>query len=205
MDNPPPTIDYATPRRSRRFFRPLTRREKVFLLLAPIVFLGLFLVLYLIAKGPTSGQIRLDTGDLRYCWYGIPVEYRQMPEPQRSKILKIAAMSPAVPTEWQTCVTYPLPTSNNPDAGQVCDYLRIAAWADEDPALAKMALTDHVDSLRKMHGPLWIGGGSVLFSVNEFGTDKVETNWRDDPIVQAYCAAHGYVPPPPATTAAATR
>lgn len=97
-------------------------------------------------------------------------------------------------------MTYPLPTSNNPDIIQVRRYFGVAGWADVDPVLAKMALTDHVESLRAMSGPLWRGGGSALFSANDFGSEAVATNWRDDPVVQAYCTAHGYAPPPAAST-----
>lgn len=169
---------------------------------------GLFLVVgFGCVHGRTSGQIRLDTGDLRYCWFGIPLEYRRMPEPQRSKLLELAAKSPSVPSTWVTCVTYPLPSSNNTDVMCCQFYNSIATWADEGPKIARWALDDVVDYIPHM---LSTGGLSdtayILLSSDLHSTSalRLDPSWRDNYVVKAYCAAHGYTPLPAPASAAAS-
>jgi hypothetical protein len=183
---------WREPNRLKAFFIVNRRRmikwgSVIFLLL-----LG-FGVLY----GPTSGQIRLDTGDLRYCWWGIPLKYELMPEPQRSKLLALAAKVPPVSAEWVTCVNYPKHYSDNPEIRYHGEYYSIAIWADEDVNIARWAMDDEVKAIP--HGGttrLWpILGYRVLDS----STGKLNVDWRDQEDVKDYCAAHGYVPPPPAT------
>ena len=116
-----------------------TRRKMV----AAGVVVPLLFVMFYLFMGPTSGQIRLDTGDLRYCWFGIPVYYDRMPEPERSKLGTLARRSPAVPAKWVTCVTYPLRGSFNANIACQSHYLlalqpgvtkipKIARWAMDD-------------------------------------------------------------------------
>ena len=149
--------------------------------------------------GPHSGQIRLDTGDLRYCWFGIPFQYDRMPEPHRSKLLALASKSPSIPAKWVTCVTYPLPSSNNTDIMCRDFYELTAIWADEDPKIARWALEDIVDYIRDTHVQYGLPKSCAIFDVVDRIGRKVEADWRDQDEIKLYCAAHGYVPPPPAT------
>jgi len=109
---------------------------------AVILILGILTLGLAWAYGPTSAQIRLDTGDLRYCWWGIPLRHELMPEPDRSKIMALARKSKAVPEIWVTCVRYPKHTSNNPDLMYQHFYEDIAMQADEDQDLAIWQLED---------------------------------------------------------------
>jgi hypothetical protein len=153
------------------------------------------LVLLSFLRGPTSGQIRLDSGDRRYCWWGIPIRYERMAEPNRSKIVALSAMSPAIPAKWVTCVRYPLPSSNNTDLMCSDFYWSIAAWANEDPKIARWTLEDVT---RYIPGMLARGGlpesCSLLstFTV-DWRSSTVKPDWREDEEVQRYCASHGYV------------
>jgi hypothetical protein len=146
--------------------------------------------------GPTSGQIRLDTGDLRYYWWGIPLKYERMPEPQRSKLLALASKAPAIPAKWVTCDT---------DRFCLSFYWSVAIWADEDPKIARWAMDDIVDYIP---GMLSIGGlpksGLVIsIAVVDRQARRVDPGWRDNDDVRTYCAEHGYVPPPAPTTSPA--
>lgn len=142
--------------------------------------------------GPTSGQIRLDTGDLRYCWWGIPMYYKPMPEPQRSKLLALALTTPAVPAKWVTCVTYPKHYTNNPDVQYRGYYWSIGGWADADPTIARLVLQDVTAYVEKRPTANFL----FVLSYRIVDNGKVYASWRDDEEVKAYCLTHGYVPPP---------
>jgi len=114
------------------------------------VVVALLFLIIVVGAGPTSGQIRLDTGDLRYCRWGIPLSYKRMPEPARSKIVVLAAKSPAVPATWVTCITYPRSPESNTDSMCRGCYWYISIWADEDPKIARWALEDLVDYIPRM-------------------------------------------------------
>jgi hypothetical protein len=159
------------------------------------VYLGVFgwivFVLYFVVRGPTSGQIRLDTGDLRYCWWGVPLMYERMSEPERSRLLALAAASPAIQAEWVTCVRYPLHTSNNPEVAYVERYHVIGLWAGEDPKIARWVLEDLSDYTKT--------GGSrrsfnLLIRLIDWKPERIDPGWREDAEIRSYCAAHGYVP-----------
>lgn len=151
------------------------------------IVIALLLLAIALPSGPTSGQIRLDTGDLRYCWHGIPIRYEQMPEPERSKLLVLASKSPGVTAEWVTCTTHPQDTEYRPHA--LCRYFYhlTAIWADEDPKIARWAMDDMVDFIR--HGSLGLPNCAHVLSASL-------VDWRDQKEVKDYCAAHGYIPPP---------
>jgi hypothetical protein len=168
----------------------------------PTTYTLLALVIFAFFFGPHSGQIRLDTGDLRYCWLGIPLQYEQMPEPERSKLLALASKPPAVSSTWITCATYPLPTSNNPDSMCRSCYSGIAAWTDEDPHIARWALDDMVTYLQDTHATHGLPKSCELVvpGMIDYAAGKVEPNWRDEDAVKDYCTAHAYTPSPKLTT-----
>jgi hypothetical protein len=171
-----------------------------------MILVGVFAVVLFVGFrgiGPTSGQIRLDTGDLRYCWWGIPLYYKPMPEPWRSKVMTLASEAPAVPAKWVTCVTYPLPSSNNSDIMCADFYFSVALWADEDPKIARWAMDDLVNSLDVSRARP--ANPSVFYVLGPFVVDtdsfRVCADWRDREDVKVYCSSHGYVP---ASTSPAT-
>src|SRR4051794_11018966 len=118
------------------YSRPPGRRCRVRLTRGRVIGLGVLLVAVgiILRGGPlTSADIRLDTGDLRYRYLGVPLSYERMPEPQRSRLLALAAGSNVLRPEWHTCATFPKVGSNNPD--RMCRgwYFQASVWAAEDP------------------------------------------------------------------------
>src|SRR5262249_30049256 len=113
-----------------------------------VIACGLFVATLVTGRGWT-GQIRLDCGDLRYCLFGIPLTYDSMPEPWRSSLIAVVKASPVARPVWRTCVTYPLPTSNNSDRMCRRFYCDAAAWVAIDPAIARFAVEDIADYINK--------------------------------------------------------
>ena len=166
-----------------------------------MVVIGVLTVLLILVfgfiYGPTNVQIRLDTGDLRYCRWGIPLQYRQMPEPMRSKLLALASKSPSIPATWVTGTTTPLSSEYRPDRMFQEFYWSVAIWSDEDPKIARWAMDDVVDYFIQ-HAKWGLPKSADLLStfMVDWHARKVATDWRDQEEVKNYCAAHGYVPPP---------
>jgi len=195
MPLPPDNIlPYANKPRPRLPFRSLSRGFWIALALAA---LGVFILFC----GPSSGDIRLDTGDRRYCYLGIPLSNRPMPEPYRSKLLALANKSPAIPSTWVQCVTYPLPSSNNTDLMCADFYRNVAIWSDEDPTLARLALEDVANYVPRMlsHGGLPEPFPLLTPLIIDHRTNTINPDWRTDAEIQPYLAAHHYTPPPPVT------
>lgn len=164
-----------------------------------MILVGVFAVVLFVGFrgiGPTSGQIRLDTGDLRYCWWGIPLYYKPMPEPWRSKVMTLASEAPAVPAKWVTCVTYPLSTSNNQDIMCGDFYVSVAMWADEDPKIARWAMDDVVEYIELSHATSGLPNSCHVLGpfLVDYELGRVRADWRDQAEVMEYCSSHGYVP-----------
>jgi len=180
---------YASKPKRWTWLRAVKRRTWIRLAITATVCVGAFAFVC----GPTSGEIRIDTGDLRYCWRGVPLEYRRMPEPERSSLFALASRHPAVPAQWATCVRYPKSYTNNPDFEYRGYYREVAIWAEVDPMIARWAMEDVADHIEKRATRNFY---SVLsFRVVDQG--KVNPDWRDMEAVKDYCLQHGYVPPPP--------
>jgi len=165
---------------------------------------GVVAVLFLLGFGflrsPTSGEVRLDTGDIRYCWWGIPLKYERMAEPQRSKLLALASKSPVIPAKWVTCTEYSLSPEYRPD--RMCQgfYWSIAIWSDEDSKIARWAMDDVVEYLNQ-NAKCGLPQSVHLLNdpIVDWHARKVNADWRDQDAVKSYCAAHGYVLPPPSS------
>jgi hypothetical protein len=148
--------------------------------------------------GPTSAEIRIDTGDLRYRYLGIPLEYKNMPEPERSLLLELAKKSNVLDGSWHECAKYPLPTTNNTDTMCRLFYHRVATWVQVDPQLALFLAEDvarYIQQTKARHGGpkgsyllLW------LMENDDDGSDVVKDGWQDDEEVQAYLQSVGYTP-----------
>jgi hypothetical protein len=173
-----------------------------------LTYIGLFfgvtlaILFWCAASGPSYGQIRLDSGDLRYFYFGIPV-YDPMPEPYRSQIRGLSQNSPILKSQWVTCVVYPLEGSNNPDKMIRRFYYNATAWIKEDPHLASLILNDVgkyvIDAARKDY-PGGLPESSELLSgmivqYNAAGDVAVNPDWRADEGVSEYLKAKGYTPP----------
>ena len=72
----------------------------------------------MLPRGIRTAQVRLDTGDLRYCVLGVPYSHDFMSDRSREALLPLSAMEPPVPATWHTIASYPLEGSNNPDRAE---------------------------------------------------------------------------------------
>ena len=146
----------------------------------------------------SSADIRMDCGDLRYRYFGIPLVYDSMPEPQRSKLLALSAKSKVLKDEWRTCATFPRQYSNNEDRACRSWYEDAVVWAKEDPEMARMLLEDVTAYLRAeddLNGSSkessWILG-SFLVVDEKKDAWAVKPNWRQDPAMLDYLACKHY-------------
>ena len=185
-----PFLDYSTNRISP--LGPRLRR-----LIFPIILSAVLVTIaYSLLTGPTSGDIRIDTGDLRYRYLGIPITYRRMPEPQRSALLALAAQSSILKPEWHQCVSYPLHNSNNTDLMCREFYFCATVWAKQDQRLARAMLEDvarYIIRTRAASGlPLssWLLSG-VFVSPDDHGNWVLKPDWAQDEEAIAYLQSKG--------------
>src|SRR4051794_40255162 len=116
------------PSDQRRPGRPLFKWLVAVLL--TVLATGVFLPLL----GPSSAEVRSDTGDLRYRWFGIPLEQQHLGEPGRTKIATLAKIAPSITAEW---MQFPAPSAlRNPHLQCVGAYAAVADWSDQDQELA---------------------------------------------------------------------
>ena len=148
-------------------------------------------------RGPQTSQVRSDSGDQRECFLGIPMNYCPMPEPQRSKLLALAAKTPKIPGKWITYARYPLFASSEAELTCFDFYSSIARWADGDPLIARWGMEDMAEYLPCMLA----GDGNPKYC--PVVDTRIEPGSHNNDEVKAYCAEHGYVPAPaPATSPA---
>ena len=164
----------------------------ILLVLAPI------LLPSIASTGPSSVEIRLDTGDLRYYWFGIKGRVEPMPEPYRSRLLALSAIPPAVREKWVTCGVVPHDNQHNPEGFYESSYVKVAEWAERDEKLARLLLLDLIEGTKKsslsneIRAPLYEAISVIRYE--EFRGDSFK-GWRDDPEVRRYCGDRGYVLP----------
>ena len=95
----------------------------------------------------SSVQVRVDTGDRRKCFWGIPVSYIPMKPESRNALLSLN--DPQVPKRWVWCATKV--GSNNSDRMVYSFYYEAAAWVDIDPAIAKLVVRDLANYVQMTH------------------------------------------------------
>jgi ankyrin repeat protein len=162
------------------------------LLMAWVVFRG----------GPKTTEVRLDSGDLRFCFLGIP--FRHQLVYYRSAIQYVTARQPAIKAKW-----YLVGDWHDHEVGRYYDVYA-PAWLSIDPSVARIVYVDlarvaRVGWPRHSHPPCgvmlwWIGDGALTYG-EEF--DCVKPGWRRSPGVIEYLREHGHtlgadLPPPPA-------
>ena len=148
----------------------------------------------------TSAEIRLDSGDLRYCYFGVPLVYEQMPEPQRTRLLGLTSGSSVCRNVWHQCAVYPLPTTNNTDLMCRRFYLKLDAWIDVDRDLARAGIEEvgeYIITTRVRNG--LPQSYPLMWPVSEGkdGRMQVRSDWRDDEMIQSYRQSISVIPPVP--------
>lgn len=164
----------------------------------PLVIVIGYLLMY--GMGPTSGDIRLDSGDLRYRYFGIPIIYERMPEPERSRLIKLTSKSSICRNEWHQCVVYPLRGSNNPDWMCRGFYWRIVKWIDVDPELALAGVDDVGRYIIDTHARQGLPKSMPLISGFTFDNNGgIRADWREDEGVKYYLESRGLTATRPAS------
>lgn len=166
-----------------------------------VVFIFVLIAGYGIIRGDfrTSADIRLDSGDLRYRYFGIPVVYDRMPEPERSKLLALAAKSKIVTNEWRTCAIFPLRSTNNEDFMYRGWYFKVSVWTGEDPDLARLLVEDIAAHLRATNARNGLPASSTLLSGFFVQPDvhagwMIKQGWRQDQDALDYMASKHFSP-----------
>lgn len=169
----------------RRLASPVPRAV---LIAVALVSLG---ALYGVIRGDfrTSAEVRLDSGDLRYCYFGIPIEYRRMPEPQRPILMTLSSQPAAIRPEWRRCMAFPQRGTNHRDSMCRQWYHNVADWAPTDPIIARMLLEDVALAVKDGDSyvtPLFC---HPILTWDGSGHRVVEPGWQDDPEVRFYLAS----------------
>ena len=156
------------------------------------------LLIYLRGGFLTSADIRLDTGDLRFRYLGIPLVYNRMPDPERAQLLAVAGKSSVLRPQWRQCASFPLSSSNHTE--RMCRdwYTAASAWAVEDPTLARLLLEDVANYIETTHSSSGLPTSSPLLSPSliertSSGRWVVRQGWREDADVQKYIASKSYI------------
>jgi hypothetical protein len=171
-------------------------RKRFFLLLP----LALAVVLGARA-GPTSIQIRMDCGDLRFKYFGIPARWEPMPEPARSRLLSAVAGSSTVQPVWLPIV--PQHTSYDHAGAYQSWYHAMAAWADVDPTVCRLLVEEFGNSVKAANGERHVAPrGLRLLHAEDFPAG--DTSWLKDPAIIEFCSERGYVRPEWGRSAAAS-
>ena len=154
---------------------------------------------YAWVSGPTSADIRIDTGDLRYRYFGLPLRYKRMPEPTRSALIELSRRSEMLSPEWYQCAVFPLPTSNHPDRAWQSFYRQVFVWIDEDPEIARALAEDIARHFIEDSAESGLDASIVFFSPwvmewDDRGGWKICADWRDEPGIQRYLKSKGLAP-----------
>jgi hypothetical protein len=167
-------------------------RHPVQWLVVLLLLIGIVLVLNA-QYGPTSAEIRLDTGDLRYFTWGIPVWLSRQHEPQRSELLGIAAQSKVLQPQWHQCRMQV--GSNNEDLMLAGFYGRTADWIAVDPKVALILTEDLADGIQHGGDRGWACIYFFRFiRMDANGDRSIDPAWRRDPQVLYFLKSKGYTP-----------
>ncbi|HUG18023.1 MAG TPA: hypothetical protein VMM56_03545 [Planctomycetaceae bacterium] len=143
---------------------------------------------------PTSAEIRLDTGDLRYLRGDQVVKSREMEEPYRSTLLSIAGNSPALKAQWHLCSNNPSDPERNTDKRCQRFYRYAATWLIADREIGLWVAEDVARYIETTDGQIsqpdcypllvWVQKGPD-------GTLVVLDGWQNDEQVKQYLSQHG--------------
>ncbi len=156
--------------------------------------LGLILfVMFTIQGRPSSIDIRVDCGDLRFRYWGIPIIYERMREPQRTALLAIARAAPPIAPKWIPVL--PQRTSNYNAGEYQSRYFKRMPWAKADPNICRLLLEDFSTYITRADGRSYAGGWGTR--VSEWGAmgDPISPDWISDPDIRQFCESHGYERP----------
>jgi hypothetical protein len=137
-----------------------------------------------------SVEFRLDTGDKRFLFWGVPFSYRST-HPEISSL-----NDPEIPKRWVWSATQV--GSNNADSMVSAFYRNAATWVEVDPQIAKLVVRDIAEYLQSTHATHCLPDCIAIIEppiiVYENGKRHVVKDWENDPQVQLYLEKKGYAP-----------
>ena len=136
-------------------------------------------------------EVRLDTGDRRFLFWGVPVALQSLPSEPRERLVSL--QDPDVPKEWTWCATQV--GTNHADAMVYGFYKNAAAWVEVDPEIAKLMVRDIAEYLQTTHGTHGLPGCAILWPVverDEEGRRHIVEDWQKNENVQYYLKSKGY-------------
>jgi hypothetical protein len=142
-----------------------------------------------------SVEVRLNTGDQRLLFWGVPIRsYRCLRPELRQRLLSLDDSE--VPPQWVWCATKV--GSNNADIMVFEFYRAVTAWVEIDPEIAKLVVRDIAKYLQTTHATHGLPDCNTMIwpDVVEQADDgryHVVPNWRKNPEVQWYLRRKGYV------------
>ncbi len=144
-----------------------------------------------------SRQVRLDTGDQRRLFWGIPIVDEPMEQNQRRAL---SSLNAGVPAEWVWCGTRSPGWSGCGSVAVYQEYYYAAAWIAIDPPIACQVLRNVADHTRRTGGmsgtpspchAMW--SPDVLIDDGAGGLQLVQ-GWQDNPRVKTYLESRGLRP-----------
>ncbi|HPO13937.1 MAG TPA: hypothetical protein PLI09_10865 [Candidatus Hydrogenedentes bacterium] len=153
-----------------------------------ILFVAAILLHSTLAGRGYTGEIRLDCGDLRYPYHGCTIYKRSTPEPDRTKLLALAAKT-SIPKE--TWSQFTVPALKAWDRMYRNAYRRVVPWIEIDPELAKLLLEDlagYMQRLKQHQGGLpsisILDGCYEKDGQNAIWPARIRSDWQKDEFLQ---------------------
>jgi hypothetical protein len=160
-----------------------------------LIVIGIFV---LAEMGPSSTDIRVDCGDLRFRYLGVPLSYEYMPEPQRSVLLNNSAH---IAKPWVSLGSGGKPGSKTYKDAAIWRiyFYQDTAWASVDRGLLNEILND-VRALLLKKTPSGKQSNMALSLISDpdiVDTDKniIKSDWEKSPIVKEYISIHNKLHP----------
>lgn len=159
------------------------------------IILSLFAAYLLLFDYGKNAQIRIDTGDIRYCFLKIPYRYVYMPDQERKAILSIIQNDPEIVGQWYICATFPLPSSNNTHLMCRHFYRAASAWVKVSPKIGRLVINDIILYIKKTGCKEGLPECSFLISSELISTKEgkyiLNPDWRTHEFVQQYLQEKG--------------
>lgn len=170
------------------------RRLAVRIAVLSFVSLAVFFVYTCFLEFHGTAEICLDSGDLRYLYYGITVDRKLMSEPDRTKLLALAENASLPKGRWCRCASFPLSGSNHPDGMYQNFYRNIVPWIEVDPVLARLMLEDVADYVQRTHAEGGLPAISLLvpWCFEKAGKDtvsfphRVSKDWQENELLKDF-------------------
>jgi hypothetical protein len=166
------------------------RSKRIRLVIRVALYTALFGTILLFFLTPTSIEIRLDCGDLRFKRWGIPISHAPMHEPERTTLLSLAGDSKKMAPEWAPIVPQ---TTSNYNAGEYAGfYKRAAEWDSVDRTLFRLMVEDIAAKINAAAGkkhvvPSWMG------EFDGIDPKKLGYDWSKNPKILKFCQERGYL------------